>query len=111
MIRNQILYIGNVELLLLPIEDESTIFGYDVACIGKDMPVSTIRGEVPIKDVVVGDYVLTTKGYKRVVRTMYRGLKETIEVNGIRCTPDHRFIDVFDNEIEAQDKNRTSCYA
>lgn len=30
--KSNIIYIGNVELLLLPIEDESTIFGYDVAC-------------------------------------------------------------------------------
>lgn len=105
--KSNIIYIGNVELLLLPIEDESTIFGYDVACIGKDVPVATLRGDVPIKDVVIGDYALTTQGYKRVTGTMYRGVKETIEVNGIRCTPDHRFIDVFDNEIEAQDIEST----
>lgn len=101
--KSNIIYIGNVELLLIPIEDESTIFGYDTACIEKDTLVSTLRGDIPIKDVVVGDYALTTKGYKRVVRTMFMGIKETIEVNGIRCTPDHRFIDIFNNEIEAQD--------
>jgi hypothetical protein len=98
-----IIYIGNVELILIPIENEADIFGYDLACIGKDVPVTTLRGEVPIKDVVVGDYALTTQGYKRVTGTMFRGVKETIEVNGIRCTPDHRFIDIFDTEIEAQD--------
>jgi len=102
-----IIYIGNVELHLTPIENEGDIFGFDWACIGKDVPVATLRGDIPIKDVVVGDYALTTKGYKRVVRTMFSGIKETIEVNGIRCTPDHRFIDVFNNEIEAQDLTKT----
>ena len=58
--------------------------------------IETINGQVPIKDVKVGDYVLTSKGYKRVLLKHNNGLKEVFnfKVNNIEfeCTKNHRFM-------------------
>ena len=100
-----IITIGNVELILIGLEDPSTIYGY--SCFEGNTLIATARGDVPIKDVKADDYVLTTKGFKRVKRAWCNGVKDCIKVTvdntDIICTPDHKFIDYFDNEIEAKD--------
>lgn len=52
-------------------------FGY--ACFRGDVLITTRRGDIPIKDVKVGDYVLTRKGWRRVKRNLYNGRKNVIE--------------------------------
>lgn len=109
---HNIITIGNVELLLIPVEDESTIYGFSVCCFEGNTLIATDRGDVPIKDIKVGDMVLTAKGFRKVTHTMNQGVKDCIKVNvegsEILCTPDHRFIDSFDNEIEAKDLTKTA---
>ena len=51
-------------------------FGY--TCFRGDTLITTARGQVPIKDVVAGDYVLTRKGYCKVKKNMYNGKKVVI---------------------------------
>ena len=48
--------------------------------------------DVPIEKVAIEDEVLTRKGYRRVLRTIYRGEKEVITKLGITATPDHPVI-------------------
>ncbi len=63
-------------------------------CIAEGCLVTTLRGDVPIEQVVVGDKVLTRNGYKKV---LFSGLtdvdREIVEVhtksNSVYCTPDH----------------------
>ena len=72
-------------------------FGF--SCFKGDTLIMTSEGEKPIKDVKVGDYVLTRKGYRKVVRNMYNGYKKVIHKNfdfglyssDIFCTFEHNF--------------------
>jgi dTDP-4-amino-4,6-dideoxygalactose transaminase len=61
-------------------------------CIAKGTLVKTNMGDKPIEEIRVGDMVLTRKGYKRVLRTMYKGVQPVIERFGVIATPDHKFI-------------------
>lgn len=101
-----IITIGNVELILIGLEDPSTIYGYSCACFRGDTLVATEKGDIPIKDLKIGDKVLTTKGFKKLKAVKNQGLRECIKVTvddtDIICTPEHRFIDCGNNEIEAQ---------
>ena len=109
---HNIITIGNVELLLIPVEDESTIYGFSVCCFRDGTKIMTSMGEKNIEDITENDYVLTRKGFKKVKHAWCNGERDCIEVNvegaKIVCTPDHRFIDSFNNEIEAQDLTKTT---
>lgn len=106
---HNIITIGNVELLLVPVEDESNIYGY---CFEGSTLIATMRGEIPIKEVKEGDYVLTTQGFKKVKRAGCTGVKDCIKVTvddkEIICTTEHHFIDVFNNNIKAKDLTKTT---
>ena len=87
----------------LPPEEEwkMSCFGLDFGftCFKGDTLIMTSEGEKPIKDVKVGDYVLTRKGYRKVVRNMYNGYKKVIhkkfdfglQSTDIYCTLEHNF--------------------
>lgn len=100
-----IITVGNVELILVPTEEPANIYGY--SCFRGDTLISTDKGEKPISDVKEGDLVLTTEGFKKVLKNVNQGVKDCIKVTvdniDIYCTPDHRFIDKFNNEIDAKD--------
>ena len=51
-------------------------FGF--SCFRGDTLITTVNGEIPIKDVKAGDYVLTRKGFRKVKRNIYNGYKKTI---------------------------------
>ena len=109
---HNIITIGNVELLLIPDEDESNIYGFSCSCFKGDTKIMALMGEKNIEDITEKDYVLTRKGFKKVKHAWCNGERDCIEVNvegtKIICTPDHRFIDSFNNEIEAQDLTKTT---
>jgi hypothetical protein len=100
-----IITVGNVELILVATEEPEAIYGY--SCFRGDTLISTDKGEKPISAVKEGDFVLTTEGFKKVLKNINQGVKDCIKVTvdniDIYCTPDHRFIDKFNNEIEAKD--------
>lgn len=72
-------------------------FGF--TCFKGDTHIMTSEGEKPIKDVKAGDYVLTRKGYRKVVRNIYNGYKKVIHKKfdfglhstDIFCTFEHNF--------------------
>lgn len=106
-----IIYIGNVELHLTPIENEGDIFGFDW-CVKSDQLVTTLRGEVPIKDVVVGDYALTRKGYKKVLNVWNKGIKEVVETrtkngNAVWTTNEHKIFSVQNGWQKQKDLTST----
>jgi phage terminase large subunit len=49
--------------------------GNDHCFIG-DTLITTINGDVKIKDIQIGDFVLTSKGYKKVLKTFNNGMKQ-----------------------------------
>ena len=104
---HNIITVGSVELLLIPDEDESSIYGFSCCCFKGGTLVTTDKGDKPIEKIKEGDLVLTRKGFKKVTHSWCSGEKDCISVNvegsEIICTPDHRFIDAFNNEIEVQD--------
>lgn len=105
---HNIITIGNVELLLIPDEDESSIYGFSCCCFKGDTLVATLQGDKRIDEIKAGDLVLTRKGFKKVTRAWCSGKKDCIELtmnngNSIVCTPDHRFITAQNEEIEAKD--------
>jgi hypothetical protein len=76
----------------------SAAFGHYDACFTEDMTVITSKGVKQIKDVEVGDIVLTAKGnYKSVLKTHkipYEGKLRHLKFAGrppIKTTPDHKF--------------------
>ena len=109
---HNIITIGNVELLLIPDEDESSIYGFSCYCFKGDTLVATSQGDKRIDEIKEGDLVLTRKGFKKVTHAWCNGEKDCISVNvegkKIVCTPEHRFIDSFNNEVKAQDLTKTT---
>lgn len=65
--------------------------GKDDMCFTGDMLVRTINGNIPIKDLNLGDLVLTRQGYKPIVK-IFKREAEVITKYGITGTPDHPFI-------------------
>lgn len=61
-------------------------------CLAKGTLVLTNKGEVPIEKIKIGDMVMTRKGYKKVLNTMYKGIQPVITKFGVTATSDHKFI-------------------
>jgi intein/homing endonuclease len=79
----------NPELL-----DEMRVFpnGQHDDCISEGTLILTKKGQVLIKNVCVGDYVMTRNGYQKVVKVWDKGFKKVIKKLGIIATPDHKII-------------------
>ena len=68
---------------------ERVYIGQDFNCgIGSTL-VITSHGEVQLKDIKVGDYVLTRKGFKKVLTTACRGVKIVYDFGKLGFTKDH----------------------
>ena len=70
---------------------------YSFPCLRGDMNITTDKGDKKIKDVVVGDRVLTLSGgYNSVIATKEAGIKGTLEVRTaigtVVCTHDHMIL-------------------
>ena len=65
---------------------------HDDMCLVGETIIKTDRGDVPIKDVVIGDMVLTRQGYQRVIDCACTGEKEVITSLGIKGTGNHPVI-------------------
>lgn len=61
-------------------------------CLSGDTKIKTKNGDVLLRDIKVGDDVLTREGFKKVLRHIDRGECEVIKKLGIRGTPEHPFI-------------------
>ena len=69
----------------------------DDPCFVGETPVLTSRGYVPIKDIRVGDLVMTRSGYKEVLRSWKTRENADVmdyRINGrtLSCTPKHKII-------------------
>ena len=63
-------------------------------CIAEGEIVTTLRGPVPIEDVVVGDSALTRSGWRTVIDARQTGVRPTVQITltdggTLRCTEDH----------------------
>ena len=89
---------GKFELLDFE-ADEGTEFFYGAdwgfACLGENTLVNTSKGNIPIKDIQVGDMVLSRDGYKKVLFINKKHKKQTYDLDfgyksDIIITGDHR---------------------
>ena len=69
---------------------------YDHACLSGDTLIDTDKGKKRIDSILIGDKVLTRKGFKKVLDSGCTGIKETYEYSidgkSLIATPDHRVI-------------------
>ena len=67
--------------------------GIGGGCFQGNMKVMTLTGLKAIKDISVGEKVLTHTGkYEDVVNKFtFNSHKKIIDINGIKCTPNHKF--------------------
>lgn len=78
-------------------------------CFVGDTMIATINGDVPIKDIRAGDYVLTRFGYRKVIETFNNGLKpvntyKLINGKSLTCTDTHEII-TPDKKVKIKDLN------
>lgn len=67
-------------------------------CFVSETMILTERGEKMIRDIVPGDMVMTTAGYRQVLANHYNGIKKVLEYSllfgnfkvTLVCTPDHK---------------------
>lgn len=64
-------------------------------CLAKETKITTINGDVNIENIKKGDYVLTRKGYRKVLFSGITGKnKEVVKLNfgftQLICTPEHK---------------------
>ena len=59
------------------------------ACLAGESMIDTARGLVPIRKVTISDYVLTRKGYRRVLWSGQTGIKQVINFGSLQVTPNH----------------------
>lgn len=78
----------------------------DSCFIGETIVLSQ-RGNIPIKDILTGDYVMTRSGYKRVLNSWCTGEKEVISNIGLIGTPNHPVI-TTDGVIELRYVDQSS---
>lgn len=67
--------------------------GIGGGCFTEDMEVKTVRGLVKIKDINIGDEVLTHTGEYNTVKDviLHDNPGNILKINGIECTEDHEF--------------------
>lgn len=65
---------------------------HDDQCFAAETMIATLRGDIRIEDVRVGDHVLTPFGFKRVLFAGQTGVSQTITKFGITATRSHPFI-------------------
>lgn len=75
--------------------------GVSKACFDGNTLISTIDGMIPIKDIQIGDKVLThTSTYQSVIDKMTKYDTDLFDVNGHICTANHKFYVVKIQDVD-----------
>lgn len=93
--------VGNVvtgditeDLILSGADCVAVGIGSGAQCILNGTPVMTKNGLVEIQDIKEGDEILTHTGeyHKVTTKLCYTHHKEKLNINGVDCTPEHKFL-------------------
>ena len=93
--------VGNVvtgditeDLILSGADCVAVGIGNGAQCILNGTPVMTKNGLVEIQDIKEGDEILTHTGeyHKVTTKLCYTHHKEKLNINGVDCTPEHKFL-------------------
>lgn len=91
---NNILWLeGTDPEYLSQIMDYTEDAEHDDACLAGDTLIATLTGDKPIKDIKVGEYVITPAGVRKVLFAGVTGYKTVQNYNGLFATPDHKIFD------------------
>lgn len=87
--------------------------GSGAQCILNGTPVMTKNGLVKIQDIKEGDEILTHTGeyHKVITKLCYTHHKEKLNINGVECTPEHKFLVINKCDKEKITENNLMNYA
>lgn len=87
--------------------------GVGGGCFVGDMKVKTAKGLINIKDIILGDEVLTHTGEYNIVENVisYEIEEEIFEINNIKCTGNHEFYVIEENYQDLITENNYTDYA
>lgn len=66
---------------------------HDDACFPAGTMIATLKGDVPIEKIKIGDKVITPVGLREVADSRLTGVSPVITKNGLTATPDHKVWD------------------
>jgi hypothetical protein len=77
-------------------------------CIAEGELITTARGQIPIEQVTTADYVLTRKGFKKVLNSAITGRNKKVfaissKYDTLKCTAEHLIFTVNKGFIQAKD--------
>lgn len=117
--KDHIITVGTVQVMFLQLSEPGKIFGQSIYCalcldgaLSKILTKST-SGVIlykKLKDISVGDTVLTRYGWRRVIRHINQGKKKVIARRGFIGTPDHS-VAAVGGYIELQDVKKQGIYS
>ena len=93
--KNHIVTVGTVQVILLQLSEPGRIFGQSIhaaLCVDGGAFVMLERGHVPLREVTVGDMIMTKDGWHRVTAVRCSGYRPCIMTNGVYTTLNHPFI-------------------
>lgn len=119
--KNHIITVGTVQVIFVQLLEPGKIFGQSVYCalldeclVGRTKVLTKqTTGNIlyeKLKDISVGDTVLTRYGWRKVIRTKNQGRRKVITRNGITGTPDH-CVAAVGGYTELQDTKGRQLYA
>ena len=87
--------------------------GNGAQCILNGTPVMTKNGLVEIQNIKEGDEILTHTGeyHKVTTKLCYTHHKEKLNINGVECTPEHKFLVINKCDKEKITENNLMDYA
>lgn len=93
--KDHIITVGTVQLILLQLSEPGKIFGQSIYCLDGNTRILTrlTNGSITyvrMRDIAVGDTVLTRAGWKPVTDVFVRGRKKVVARAGLVGTPDHK---------------------
>lgn len=115
-----LLMVGNVvtgdiveDLILSGADIVKVGIGSGAQCVLQNTMVKTNKGIVPIQDIQEGDEVLTHTGeyHKVLTKLCYTHHQEKISINGIECTPEHKFLVINKSDRELVSDENLMEYA
>lgn len=115
-----LLMVGNVvtgdiveDLILSGADIVKVGIGSGGQCILSDNNIVTKNGIVKIQDIEEGDEVLTHTGeyHKVLIKLCYTYHREKIDINGVGCTPEHKFLVINKTDKEKVTEDNLMDYA
>lgn len=87
--------------------------GIGPSCFAEDTLIKTSKGLIKIKNIEENDFVLTHTGtYKKVINKFkFENKDSLLDINGIKCTKNHKFFVINKNDIEKVNENNYQEYA